>query len=126
VTYFSGSGLTVDRLTGALLAEGTDPGPVGPVLSVAADRIDRERAFEGVAPEVALFFGSVESFLRLNERALARYGLDLDDPEEADDELDALRRRMMAAHPDRGGTEADFAIARAAWESARRRRGRID
>ncbi|HKJ77832.1 MAG TPA: hypothetical protein VKA64_11590 [Gammaproteobacteria bacterium] len=58
-----------------------------------------------------------------SEGAIAVFGLDGEPPlvlTEAVD-LKPLRQAMQEAHPDRGGTAAQFRRARAAYEKARRK-----
>jgi len=121
VTYYTQSGVAVDRATGAPLGQDSEPLDDSPLAQVRRSDIDAARAFEGVAPEQPRFYSSFERFETLRDLALVRYGV-LDAPPLGDDDaLADLRRRMIAAHPDHGGSEAAFTEARAAFEAARNR-----
>jgi hypothetical protein len=108
-------------------------------------QIDVMRTWEGAPPDKPAFYSSVETYRKLHEMALARYGLRwsspwgtaagedaevdpapaADPPREtriSDADLDHLRRVMMDAHPDHGGTNEAFEAAFAAYEAARQQR----
>lgn len=173
VAYYEASGVTVDSETAADLGGDAGAGEGGPIRMVPQAQIDVQRTWEGAPPGEAVYYSSVESYRRLHEMALARYGLrwmppvretgeprpdgpgwdgpDWDGPgwggpgreapgwEEPDrngpvarepeapatvsaEKLDRLRREMMAAHPDHGGTAEAFEKAYEAYEAARRQR----
>lgn len=143
VAYDEASGVTVDSETAADLG-GRAAGEGGPIRIVPQAMIDVQRTWEGAPPDQAVYYSSVEAYRRLHDMALARYGLRWSPPErEAEDwprdeavdpepeaapgkvsaeELDRLRRAMMEAHPDHGGTAEAFEAAHAAFEAARRQR----
>ena len=158
VAYYEASGVTVDSETAADLGGDAGAGEGGPIRMVPQAQIDVQRTWEGAPPGEAVYYSSVESYRRLHEMALARYGLRWMPPEretaEPDwdgpgwngpgreepgweepvarepeapatvsaEELDRLRREMMAAHPDHGGTAEAFEKAYEAYEAARRQR----
>lgn len=158
VAYYEASGVTVDSETAADLGGDAGAGAGGPIRMVPQAKIDVQRTWEGAPPGEAVYYSSVESYRRLHEMALARYGLRWMPPEretaEPDwdgpgwngpgreepgweepvarepeapatvsaEELDRLRREMMAAHPDHGGTAEAFEKAYEAYEAARRQR----
>ncbi len=144
VAYFEGSGVTVDSETAGDLEPVGGAGEAGPIRIVPQAQIDVVRTWEGAPPEEAVYYSSVETYRRLHEMALARYGLHWSPPggraaEEpewdpgprmdpppatkvSDAELERLRRAMMDAHPDHGGTSEGFEAAYAAYEAARQQR----
>lgn len=148
VAYFEASGVTVDSETAGELGPAS-AGEGGPIRLVPQAMIDVKRTWEGAPPGEAVYYSSVESYRRLHEMALARYGLHWSPaeiwsqdesggdwpsaaaPETAPAgppdrvsaaELDRLRRAMMEAHPDHGGTAEAFEKAHDAFEAARRQR----
>lgn len=144
VAYYEASGVTVDSETAADLGGGAGTGEGGPIRIVPQAMIDVQRTWEGAPPGEAVYYSSVEAYRKLHEMALARYGLrwsppprdegaetweapvaaapDEPAPTVSAEDLDRLRREMMAAHPDRGGTAEAFEKAYEAFEAARRQR----
>ena len=145
VSYYEASGVTVDSETAGDLGPAAVSGEGGPIRIVPQAMIDVQRTWEGAPPDQAVYYSSVDSYRRLHDMALARYGLRwsplereaLDDqawdepvtmaPEAppgkvSAEDLDRLRRAMMEAHPDHGGTTEAFEKAHAAFEAARRQR----
>ncbi|QYZ71753.1 hypothetical protein [Neotabrizicola shimadae] len=145
VAIYEGSGVTVDTETTEDLSPASGAGgETGPLRRVPQSQIDVVRTWEGAPPDEPVYYSSVETYRKLHSMALARYGmrwtpswdegLDLpeidpgpamDPPRETritDAELERLRRRMMEAHPDHGGTNEDFEAAYAAYEAARQQR----
>lgn len=145
VTFYGGSGVTVDSET----AEDLGPaawagGEIGPLRRVSQSQIDVMRTWEGAPPDEPAYYSSVETYRKLHSMALARYGLrwspswgeGLDEPEIdpgpamdppretriTDADLERLRRQMMDSHPDHGGTNEAFEAAYAAYEAARQQR----
>lgn len=139
VAYYEGSGVTVDSETAEELPRSDSGAETGPIRTVPLGQVDVIRTWEGAPPDCPVFYSSVESYRRLHEMALARYGLRWTPPEGlwsgdpgpeievepagvSSAELDRLRRAMMEAHPDHGGTAEAFKAAHAAYEAARRQR----
>lgn len=178
VAIYEASGVTVDSETTEEI--GTAPGGAegGAIRIVPRDRIDVVRTWEGAPPDRTVYYSTIDSYRRLHEMALARYGRHVmrvwaDDaagtPEDGADagdwaagwaigwagevradraegqggvpsdagpqpaaqgvseaELDRLRKAMMEAHPDHGGTSEAFERAYEAYEAARRLRAGPD
>lgn len=140
VAYYEGSGVTVDSETAEDLGRPDSGAETGPIRTIPLGQVDVIRTWEGAPPDAPVFYSSVESYRRLHEMALARYGMRWVPPEglwpgdagpvaEAPTpgvsagELDRLRRAIMEAHPDHGGTAEAFEAAHQAYEAARRLRG---
>lgn len=123
MAYHADSGVAVNRISGAPLGPEPDLDLAGPLRIVPRDQIDVARAWEGAPPDTATYYSTFEAFQRLQEVALVQYGLEPPEDEEVAWELETLRRRMMDAHPDRGGSVAAFTEARKAYEGLRRRFG---
>ena len=132
VMIYERSGVAVDP---EAVEEPAGAGPAvedGPLRVVPMARVDVVRTWAGAPPEHPVYYSSVDSYRLLHEMALVRYGLkpaeevwsageegDLPGPAA---ELDRLRRAMMAAHPDQGGSAEAFERAREAYDRARRQR----
>lgn len=127
VAYYEDSGVAVDTVSGDVL--GAVPAQeAGPIRIIERVHVDVVRSWEGVPPNDAVYYSSVDAYRRLHDHTLVRYGLNgpISEMDEIEmvlkgNELDQLRQRMMDAHPDRGGSEAAFTAAREAYEAARRR-----
>ena len=75
VAYYEASGVTVDSETAGDLGPAAGSGEGGPIRIVPQGRIDVQRTWEGAPPDEAVYYSSVDSYRRLHDMALARYGL---------------------------------------------------